>query len=52
MRANLARKEEALDLLEQTFAQGCGKRDWVEHDPDYDVLRAEPPFINFLAKLK
>jgi tetratricopeptide (TPR) repeat protein len=33
-------KEEALTLLERLFARGWGKRDWIEHDPDYDILRA------------
>ena len=29
-----------------------GKRDWVEHDPDYDALRDDPRFIQLLARLK
>src|SRR4030095_14964148 len=32
-------KEAALEFLERSFARGWGKRDWVEHDPDYDILR-------------
>jgi len=27
---------------EQVFGRGWGKRDWVEHDPDYDFLRDDP----------
>ena len=50
--AHLGLKEEALTLLERAFARGCGKRDWVEHDPDYDSLRAEPRFQALLARLK
>jgi adenylate cyclase len=45
-------KEEALDLLERVFNKGWGKKDWVENDPDYDSLRAEPRFIAMMAKLK
>lgn len=44
-------KEEALDFLERVFARGWGKRGWIEHDPDYDVLRNEPRFQNLLARL-
>ena len=45
-------EEEALELLERVFARGWGKRDWVEHDPDYDILRDDPRFKRLLAKLK
>lgn len=44
-------KEEALACLEKTFGRGVGKRDWVEHDPDYDLLRDDPRFQAMLAKL-
>jgi TolB-like protein/tetratricopeptide (TPR) repeat protein len=44
-------KDEALGLLERVFARGWGKRDWVEHDPDYDSLRDEPRFRLLLEKL-
>jgi adenylate cyclase len=52
LRARLGMKEEALELLERVFARGWGKRDWVEHDPDYDSLRDDPRFHRLLAKLK
>jgi non-specific serine/threonine protein kinase len=45
-------KDEALDLLERVFAKGWGKRDWIEHDPDYDSLRGDPRFQQLLDKLK
>jgi len=31
---------------------GWGKRDWVEHDPDYDILRDEPRFKKLRSRLK
>jgi hypothetical protein len=47
----LGQKEEALELTERVFARGWGKRDWVEHDPDYDILRDDPRFRKLLARL-
>lgn len=52
LRAKLGQKEAALNLLERVFAKGWGKRDWIEHDPDYDILRDDPRFQNLFAKLK
>jgi adenylate cyclase len=52
LRAKAGLKEEALALLEKTFARGSGKRDWIEHDPDYDVLRDDPRFQAMLEKLR
>jgi adenylate cyclase len=50
--AKSGQKAEALDLLERVFARGWGKRDWVQHDPDYDILRDDPRFQRLLANLK
>jgi hypothetical protein len=44
--------EKAIALLEKVFGKGFGKRDWVEHDPDYDSIRKEPRFKALLEKLK
>ena len=44
--------EEALDILERFFGRGQGKRDWVEHDPDYDCVRDHPRFKAMFEKLK
>ena len=49
--SKLRRKEEALALLQRVFARGRGKRDWIEHDPDYDILRDDPRFQEMLARL-
>jgi len=45
-------KEQALESLERLFARGWGKRDWVERDPDYDILRDDPRFKKLIARLK
>jgi TolB-like protein/Tfp pilus assembly protein PilF len=52
VRANSGMKEEALDALERVFGKGWGKRAWIENDPDYDALRAEPRFKAMLEKLR
>ena len=52
LRARSGLTDEALDLLDRMFSKGWGKKDWVENDPDYDNLRAEPRFIAMMAKLK
>ena len=52
LRAKAGMKEEAIELLERVFTRGWGKRDWIEHDPDYDNLRGDPRFEAMLAKLK
>jgi TolB-like protein/Tfp pilus assembly protein PilF len=52
LNAKAGRKEESLALLEHVFGRGWGKRDWVEHDPDYDILRDDPRFKAMLARLK
>jgi non-specific serine/threonine protein kinase len=52
LRARAGLKEEALELLERVFARGWGKKDWIEHDPDYDSLRSHPRFAALLARLK
>jgi non-specific serine/threonine protein kinase len=49
--ARMGRKEEALAVLEKVFGRGVGKRDWVDHDPDYDSLRDDPRFQEMIAKL-
>jgi len=50
--AKIGNKEESLVLLERLFGRGWGKRDWIDHDSDYDVLRDDPRFQRLIAKLK
>jgi adenylate cyclase len=45
-------KEKALGTLEIAFGKGYGKKSWIEHDPDYDLLRNEPRFQALLTKLR
>ncbi len=52
LHARAGMKDEAIQILERVFARGWGKRDWIEHDPDYDSLRDDPRFIQLVAKLK
>jgi TolB-like protein/tetratricopeptide (TPR) repeat protein len=52
LRARAGRKAQAIETFERLVALGWGKRDWVEHDPDYDSLRDDPRFQMLLAQLK
>ena len=51
LHAKLREKEPALQLLERVFTRGWGKRDWIEHDPDYEIMRDDPRFQKLLEKL-
>ena len=50
--SQLGEVDEAIGLLERAFGLGWGKKDWIEHDTDYDPLRADPRFQAMMAKLK
>jgi TolB-like protein/Flp pilus assembly protein TadD len=49
--SKMGKKEACLEVLERVFAHGWGKRDWIEHDPDYDILRDDPRFKKLIDKL-
>jgi tetratricopeptide (TPR) repeat protein len=52
LHSRLGLKEQAFAFLEKVLRKGWGKKDWIEHDPDYDLLRDDPRFIALFAKLK
>jgi hypothetical protein len=52
LRLRMGDIDRALELLEHAFSRGWGKRDWIEHDPDYDAVRQDPRFIRLLDNLK
>jgi adenylate cyclase len=51
LQANMGNKEGTLKYLERIFSSGRGKRDWIEHDTDYDLVRDDPRFQRLLEKL-
>jgi TolB-like protein/Flp pilus assembly protein TadD len=51
LRAQAGQKRQAIDAFERLVSLGWGKRDWVEHDPDYDSLRDDPRFQRLVARL-
>jgi adenylate cyclase len=50
--AKAGRKEEMFEYLEKTMARGWGKREWIDHDPDYDLVRDDPRFQAMIANAK
>jgi hypothetical protein len=44
-------KEEALTWLTKVFGPRTGSRDWLKHDPDFDLLRDDPRFQALVANL-
>ncbi|HVS01723.1 MAG TPA: protein kinase [Thermoanaerobaculia bacterium] len=49
--SRMGHTERAFELLEEVARHGWGKRDWIDHDPDYDSLRDDPRFQAFLERL-
>ena len=45
------RLERALDLLERSLSSSEGFVDWIEHDADFDSLRAMPRYRTLIARL-
>ena len=51
LHCKMGEKEPALELLERVFTRGLGKRDWIEHDPDFSIMRDDARFQELLEKL-
>ena len=49
--ARAGKKDQAIEVLENIFGKGYGKKDWIENDPDYDSLRDDPRFQKLLKRL-
>jgi len=43
--------ERAIDLLEQAVQHGFGNREWVENDPDFDILRDSPRYQTLMQRM-
>ncbi|MFL5507861.1 MAG: protein kinase domain-containing protein [Gemmatimonadales bacterium] len=43
--------ERAIDLLEQAVQHGFGNREWVENDPDFDILRDSPRYQALMQRM-
>ncbi|HKW00291.1 MAG TPA: winged helix-turn-helix domain-containing protein [Vicinamibacterales bacterium] len=52
LQARLGHPDEAIALLERVSALGWGQRDWLERDPDYEILRGDPRFQRLLTTFK
>jgi len=50
--ANAGERERALEMLDRAVATGRGFRHWMEHDADFDPLRADPRFQAILERVK
>jgi len=52
LQAKLGHTDRAIALLERVSALGYGQRDWLERDPDYENIRADPRFQRLLKTFK
>jgi tetratricopeptide (TPR) repeat protein len=44
--------QRALALLDSAVGAGWGNREWIEHDPDLDSIRADPRFPGIVGRTK
>jgi len=45
-------RDESLDALDRAVRNGRGDLGWIENDPDFDGLRAEPRFGAIVDRLR
>jgi Flp pilus assembly protein TadD len=50
--AVLGMRGDALDALDRAVRTGRGDLGWIEHDPDFETLRAEPRFGEIVGRLR
>jgi len=50
--AVLGMRDEALGSLDRAIRNGRGDLGWIEHDPDFDVLRVDPRFDAIVGRLR
>lgn len=49
--ALLNETDRAIDCLEKAFHKGFGHKEWMEHDPDFSSVRANPRFKALMQSL-
>jgi len=46
--SQLGDKKHAIETLKKAVSSGYKAYDWIKHDPDLDILRDEPEFIELM----
>ncbi len=49
--AEIGKTEDAMTSLERAVDAGFGHMEWIEHDPDLEVIRGMPRFKKILETL-
>jgi adenylate cyclase len=47
----LGKTDDAISCLERAVDKGFGHKEWVEHDPDLNALRANPRFQTIMSAM-
>jgi adenylate cyclase len=48
----LGDRDEAIGMLDNAVLHGRGNLEWIEHDPDFDALRADPRFEAIINRIR